>query len=85
MCQLQRLAFKHWPQLKELALSHCGSVEKRESLRKHLAGLSGEELRQLVTRQLRLVGEEDPWADMAGFLMEVSLTSFDRTPPPDRD
>ena len=30
VCQLQRLMFKHWPQLKELALSNCGSVEKRE-------------------------------------------------------
>ena len=30
VCQLQRLMYKHWPQLKELALSNCGTVEKRE-------------------------------------------------------
>lgn len=30
VCQLQRLMYKHWPKLKELALSNCGTVEKRE-------------------------------------------------------
>ena len=68
MCQLQRLAFKHWPQLKELALSNCGTVEKRDALRRHLSALTEDELRSLVTRQLRLVSEQDPWAQDKGFL-----------------
>ena len=71
MCQLQRLCFKHWPVLRELALSNCGSVEKREVLRRHLAGLSEEEMRFLVTKQLRLVADNDPWAQDPAFLSEV--------------
>lgn len=35
--QLQRLFFRHWPKLQELALANCGTVEKREVLRKELA------------------------------------------------
>ncbi len=68
MCQLQRLVFKHWPQLKELALSNCGAVEKRDTLRRYLTALSEDELRFLVTRQLRLVSETDPWAQDKQFL-----------------
>ena len=41
VCQLQRLMFKHWPQLKELALSNCGSVEKREVSRPPTQGAVG--------------------------------------------
>lgn len=44
------------PKLRELALANCGTVEKREVLRKELAQLSPEELSFLVTRQLRCVG-----------------------------
>ncbi len=36
VCQLQRLLFKHWPELKDLALSNCGTVERRETLRRAL-------------------------------------------------
>lgn len=71
MCTLQRLLFKHWPSLHELALSNCGSVEKRDVLRRALAGLSREELRRLVVGQLRLVAADDAWADNNTFLMEV--------------
>lgn len=38
VCTFQRLAFKHWPQLRDLALSNCGQVEKRETLKRALAG-----------------------------------------------
>ena len=34
---LQRLAFKHAPKLRELALSNCGTVEKRAVLAQHLS------------------------------------------------
>ncbi len=50
VCQLQRLAFKHIPQLRELALAHCGAVEKRDSLKRFLQSLSEEQLRFLVRR-----------------------------------
>jgi intron-binding protein aquarius len=36
VCQLQRLFFKHWPGLKELALANCGTVEKRDNLKRAL-------------------------------------------------
>ncbi|KAG1668022.1 hypothetical protein FOA52_006555 [Chlamydomonas sp. UWO 241] len=76
--QLQRLAFAHVPKLKELALSNCGSVEKRDVLRRHLSALTEEELRFLTTRQLRLVSETDPWAQDKGFLQEVVLATYER-------
>ncbi|GAX76342.1 hypothetical protein CEUSTIGMA_g3788.t1 [Chlamydomonas eustigma] len=78
VCQLQRLAFKHWPQLKELALSNCGSVEKRDTLKRYLSALSEDELRFLTTRQLRLVSEQDPWAQQKEFLQEVMLSTYER-------
>ncbi|PSC68726.1 Intron-binding aquarius [Micractinium conductrix] len=76
--QLQRLLFKHVPKLRELALANCGTVEKREVLRKELAGLAPDELRFLVTRQLRLVNEDDPWAQEPGFLAEVMVAAYER-------
>ena len=51
--QLQRLAFRHIPKLKSLALCNCGTVEKRAVLSEHLAKLALPELQQLVTQQLR--------------------------------
>ncbi|KAK9820367.1 hypothetical protein WJX72_009525 [[Myrmecia] bisecta] len=76
--QLQRLFFKHWPQLRELALANCGTVERREVLREHLSKLSQEELTRLVTEQLRLVAADDPWAQRTDFLLEVMLSSYQR-------
>ena len=55
--QLQRLAFRHIPKLKSLALSNCGTVEKRGILKDHLARLSLPELQTLVTQQLRYAGK----------------------------
>ena len=49
-------------------MSNCGTVEKRDVLRRHLSALSEDELRFLVTRQLRLVSEQDPWAQDKQFL-----------------
>ena len=37
-------------------------------LRRHLSALSEDELRFLVTKQLRLVSEQDPWAQDKQFL-----------------
>lgn len=51
--QVQRLFFKHVPKLRDLALANCGSVEKRDTLRKYLNLLEPEELKFLVTQQLR--------------------------------
>lgn len=67
LTQLQRLAFKHWPPLRELALSSCGAIDARDALRRHLAALQPEQLRTLVTRQLRLAAEDDPWAQVGFF------------------
>ncbi|KAG2449906.1 hypothetical protein HYH02_000012 [Chlamydomonas schloesseri] len=81
VCQFQRLCFKHWQGvevMQELALSNCGAVESRENLRRHLAALSGEQVRELVCRQLRLVGEDDRWAGDGAFLLEVLLSAYER-------
>jgi hypothetical protein len=71
VCQLQRLFFKHWPELRELALMNCGAVEQRAGLKRALAALPPDRLRVLVVDQLRLVAPEDSWADDNTFLMEV--------------
>ena len=55
-------------------------------LRKELSALDSGELRRLVTRQLRLVAEDDPWASAeergdaaaTAFLTEVMLASYER-------
>ena len=51
--QVQRLFFKHVHKLRDLALANCGSVEKRDTLRKYLNLLEPQELKFLVTQQLR--------------------------------
>lgn len=51
--QLQRLLFKHHPELKDLALANCGAVAKRSRLAEALQGLDEGILRQLVIKQLR--------------------------------
>ncbi len=53
LTQFQRLLFKHHPPLKDLALSNCGTLQKRAVLQPALDGLPEAELRALVTRQLR--------------------------------
>ncbi|GFR52139.1 hypothetical protein Agub_g14654, partial [Astrephomene gubernaculifera] len=81
VCQFQRLCFKHWQQveaLHELSLSNCGAVEQRDNLRRQLSTLSPEQLRHLLCRQLRLVGEDDPWAADTAFLMEVLVSTYER-------
>lgn len=43
VCQFQRLCFKHWQgveAMQELALSHCGAVEARDTLRCGLGAIA---------------------------------------------
>ena len=51
--QLQLLLFYKHPALKELALNNCGTVASRAVLADNLAELQEDELRKLVTRELR--------------------------------
>ncbi|KIY91735.1 Intron-binding protein aquarius [Monoraphidium neglectum] len=76
--QLQRLFFRHWPQLKDLALSNCAAVDKRDALRRELGALADDELARLVCRQLRLASESDPWAARREFLEEVVVSAYER-------
>jgi intron-binding protein aquarius len=78
LLQLQRLCFKHVEKLRELALSHCGAMEKRPVLTQHLSALDAAELHQLATSQLRLVDPEDPWAADPAFLLEVVVSAFEK-------
>jgi hypothetical protein len=43
-------------------------VEKRDTLKRYLSALTEDELRYLTTRQLRLISEQDPWAQRKEFL-----------------
>jgi intron-binding protein aquarius len=79
--QLQRLLFKHWPKLNDLALSNCGKLENRDVLTKFLSQLTPDELRLLVTAQLRLVDENDPSASNPAFLTEVMVSAYERRRP----
>jgi intron-binding protein aquarius len=76
--QLQRLAFKHIPALRELALANCGAIEKRPALMRHLQALPVAELARLATQQLRLVSPDDPWAADPRFLLEVLVSAFEK-------
>ena len=73
MQQLQRLFFKHQPKLRELALANCGSVEKAATLRKYLGELEDEELKFLVTKQLRQVR-----GSLAARLLWVTVRYIDK-------
>jgi len=53
LTQLQRLFFKYHPSLRELALSNCGTLQKRTVLKPALQGLDLAELQKLVIKQLR--------------------------------
>lgn len=79
--QLQRLLFKHWPKLNDLALNNCGKLENRDVITKFLSQLSAEELKLLVTAQLRLVNESDPSASDPAFLTEVMVSAYERRRP----
>lgn len=62
--RLQLLLHKFWPaeqfpDLAELALANCGSVQKRDVLSKAVASLDLENLRRLVCRQLGWVPKSD--------------------------
>jgi len=81
--RLQLLLFKYWPQdeypdLAELALANCGTVQKRARLLQAIGPLSLDNLKLLVCRQLRLVREDDKWAEDPAFLREVLLTAYER-------
>ena len=78
LLQFQRLAFKHIPKLKDLALGNCADIERRKNLIQHLAQLEPAELHKLVTAQLRLVDPEDPWAKDPKFLLEVMVDVFEK-------
>ena len=78
LLQLQRLAFKYIPKLKDLALGNCAGIERRKNLIQHLAVLEPEELFKLVTAQLRLVDPNDPWAKDPKFLLEVMVNVFEK-------
>lgn len=51
--QVQRLLFKHWPQLHEVALMNCATLQAPATLRKWFGALPADDLKQLVTKQLR--------------------------------
>eukprot|EP00878_Enallax_costatus_P017916 GHUV01018838.1.p1 GENE.GHUV01018838.1~~GHUV01018838.1.p1 ORF type:complete len:1128 (+),score=501.36 GHUV01018838.1:269-3652(+) len=78
VCQVQRLFFKHWPQLRDLALANCAAACDPAGLKRALQGLSQDELRDLVCKQLRLVGQDDPWAQDHDFLLDVVVTAYQR-------
>ena len=53
--QLQLLLYYKHPTVRELALYNCGSVASRKLLLEHMQGLSHDELKKLVSKELRSV------------------------------
>eukprot|EP00775_Hariotina_reticulata_P008502 gene8502-8684_t len=78
VCQLQRLLFKYWPQLHDLSLASCAAACSPDGLKRALSQLTTAELQRLVWKQLRLVGQDDPWAQDRDFLLDVVVTSYQR-------
>ncbi|XP_012830701.1 PREDICTED: intron-binding protein aquarius-like [Erythranthe guttata] len=74
----QLLAFRKIPKLRELALANVGSINKRADLAKKLSVLSPEELRDLVCVKLKLVSKDDPWSERVDFLIEVTVSFFEK-------
>jgi len=75
--RLQRLAFKHVPELRELALSHCSAIEKRPVLMRHLQALSADKLAHLAVHQLRLASPGDPCVADPRFLLELVVDAYE--------
>jgi intron-binding protein aquarius len=76
--QLQRLLFRHWPQLRDIALSNCASAARRGALARGLEELSDQELSRLALAQLRLARPDDAWAARRDFLTELVVSAYER-------
>jgi intron-binding protein aquarius len=76
---LQRLAFKHFPELREMALANIASVDTRSSLLHHLGQLSDERLRELCVL-LNLLPDSPPDGKMEPreFMMEIIIFKHER-------
>ncbi|GAB6024502.1 hypothetical protein CHUAL_009656 [Chamberlinius hualienensis] len=72
---LQRISFKHFPELRRFSLSNIASVDTKESLFKHFSALSKEKLHELCSH-LALVpkGKEED----KDFLLELITSKHER-------
>jgi intron-binding protein aquarius len=80
--QFQRLLFRYWPPLKDIALTNCANARKPETLHAALVTLPPADLRRLVSTQLRLVAAEDSDVDDAAYLRAAVVTRYSPTPRP---
>lgn len=78
MRQFQQICFKYNKKLCALSLSHCGAIENRNDLIRHLGVLDIDELHHLVTRQLKLISPDDPMSMDSEFLLEVMVNVFEK-------
>ena len=78
MRQFQQICFKYHKKLCALSLSHCGAIENRNDLIRHLGVLDIDELHHLVTRQLKLISPDDPMSMDSEFLLEVMVNVFEK-------
>ena len=78
--QFQRLVFKHWPALKELALANCGTVTDPEKLVAHLGALKEADLAELACGQLRAVSDADASEGGAGLTRDALAWHFQHKP-----
>ena len=76
--QLQRLLFKHWPQLRDAALASAGAASEPAALRRSLRELDDAALKRLATAQLRLARADDPWTERRDFLEELVVGAYAR-------
>lgn len=77
---LQRLFFRHVPELRDLALASCAQVQRRDVLSKALRGLEPATLRRLVCRQLRCGGHVQTLSRPARALQAWQLPMRRATP-----
>jgi Intron-binding protein aquarius N-terminus len=72
--QLQRLLFRRWPALQDVALTNCASARSRAVLDAALAPMKQDELYKLAVTQLRLADPRDGCVENSDFLREVVRT-----------
>jgi intron-binding protein aquarius len=78
--QLQRLLFRHWPALRDIALTNCASARSRAVLAPALAPCGHSDLFTLAVTQLRLANGADADTADPDFLREVILSHFEAAP-----
>lgn len=80
--QFQRLLFRYWPSLRDVALTNCASARKPLTLQAAFSSLSLPELQRLASTQLRLVAADDSDAEDSSYLRDAIIARYASAPRP---